>query len=411
MRELGRLTVAGIAKLTAPGRYSDGNGLYLQISRWGTKAWILRYQFNGRSREMGLGSYADIGLKEARDKARTGRGMLIDGIDPIEARTSKRQAFLAESAARITFRQAAELFIASHRAGWRNDKHAAQWPSTLEAYAYPIIGELSVTDINTGHIMKILEPIWASKTDTASRVRGRTENVLDWAKARHYRQGENPARWKGHIENLLPAKSKVHKVKHREAMPYGDVPAFMAELVEKEGISVRALEFTILTAVRTSETIKAKWDEMDFSARIWTIPPDRTKSGREHRVPLSDGALAILEKLPREKNSPFVFSGVKMKKPLAINAMLELLRGMREGGLTVHGFRSSFRDWVGEATNFQREVAEIALGHVLDDKTEAAYRRGDALEKRRKLMQAWTGYCSTPTARLAHNVLPIRSAI
>lgn len=410
MRELGKLTAAAIAKLSEPGRYSDGNGLHLQISRWGTKAWILRYQLNGRAREMGLGGLENVSLKEARDKARAARAMLVDGIDPIEIRASKKRALLAESAKRIAFREAATQYISSHRAGWRSKKHAAQWSSTLETYAYPIIGDLSVADIDTGHIVKILELIWATKTDTASRLRGRIESILDWAKARHFRQGENPARWKGHIENLLPAKNKVHKVKHREAMPFADVPAFIAELRTKEGISIRALEFTILNAVRTGETIYAKREEFDLFARIWTIPAERTKSGRPHRVPLSDRSMAILAELPREVGSPFVFAGARMGKPLSQSAMLEVVRGMRGMGLTVHGFRSSFRDWVGEATSFPREVAEVALGHVVEGKTEAAYRRGDALEKRRKLMQAWAGFSLSSAISGLGNVLPIRAA-
>jgi len=393
---LGKLTAVRVAKLSEPGRYGDGNGLHLQISRWGTKAWIFRYQLNGRSREMGLGSLEYISLKEARDKVRLARGLLVDGIDPIDARDSKKRVSQAESAKRVTFREAGERYIESHRPGWRNKKHAAQWAATLETYAYPVIGDLSVADIDTGHVIKILEPIWASKTDTASRLRGRMEKILDWAKARHYRKGENPGRWKGHLENLLPAKSKVHKVKHREAMPFSDVPAFTAELRLKEGISIRALEFTILNAVRTGETIKAKWDEFDLFARIWTIPAERTKSGRQHRVPLSERAVTILSELRREVGSPFAFPGAKMGKPLSQAAMLEVLRGMRGYGLTVHGFRSSFRDWVGEATSFPSEVAEVALGHVVEGKTESAYRRGDALEKRRKLMQAWSRYCAAP---------------
>jgi integrase len=395
VRELGKLTATGIAKLTKPGRYSDGNGLHLQISRWGTKAWILRYQLNGRAREMGLGGLEDVSLKEARDRARLARGMLVDGIDPIEIRAAKKRALQAEGAKRIAFREAAEQYISSHRAGWRNRKHAAQWLSTLETYAYPIIGDLSVADIDTAHVVKILERIWAAKTDTASRVRGRIERILDWAKARHFREGENPARWKGHIENLLPAKDKVRKVKHREAMSFADVPAFMTELRAKKGISIRALEFTILNSVRTGEVIYARWEEFDLFARTWTIPPERTKSGRPHRVPLNDRSMAILTELPREVGSPFVFPGAKMGKPLSQAAMLEVLRGMRGYGLTVHGFRSSFRDWVGESTNFPREIAEAALGHVVEGKTEAAYRRGDSLEKRRRLMQAWGRYCAT----------------
>lgn len=408
MRELGKLTASGIAKLSEPGRYGDGNGLYLQISNFKTKSWCLRYQLAGRAREMGLGSLADVSLKEAREKAREARRKLIDGDDPIDAREAKKQAIRAELAKRVTFKDAAEKYIAAHRAGWRNEKHAAQWTATLTTYAYPKIGNLGVADIDTGHIVAVLEPIWAVKTDTASRVRGRIENILDWATARHYRQGDNPARWKGHIQNLLPAKSKVHTVRHQPAMPFADLPTFMDELRARNGISPRALEFTILTAARTGEVIGAKWVEIDLDQRVWTVPGERMKAGREHRVPLPARAIEILNSLPRDKGSAFVFAGGKAKRPLSNMAMLELLRSMRGEDLTVHGFRSSFRDWAGEATNFPRELAEASLGHVLGDKVEAAYRRGDALEKRRKLMEAWSRYNAFHVNQ--SNVSPLRLA-
>jgi integrase len=409
MRELGKLSAARIAALKEPGRYADGNGLYLQISRWRTKSWMLRYQLAGCSREMGLGSFGVVSLKDARDKARAARLLLIDGSDPIDARAAKKQAIRAESAKRMTFKEAAEKYIAANRAGWRNAKHGDQWTATLTTYAYPIIGNLGVADIETGHITKIIEPIWQQKTDTASRLRGRIEKVLDWAKARHYRQGENPARWKGHLENLLPAKGKVRKVRHQPAMPFSDVPAYMTMLRNLTSNSARALEFTILTAARTSEAINARWDEIDLKGSIWTVPAERMKAGREHRVPLSARALAILEEVTREKGSPYVFPGGIAGRPLSTMAMLQVLRGAKGGGLTVHGFRSSFRDWTGESTNFAREVAEAALGHVVGDKSEAAYRRGDALEKRRKLMEAWARYCAMP-ASIANNVTALRKA-
>ena len=274
-------------------------------------------------------------------------------------------------------------------------------------YAYPVIGSLGVADIDTSHITKILEPIWATKTDTASRVRGRIENVLDWAKARHYRQGENPARWKGHMENLLPAKAKVRKVRHQPAMPFVDVPAFMAELRAREGNSAMALEFVILTAARTSEVLNARWDELDLENRIWTVPAERMKAGRLHRVPLSDRAFEILKTVPMEKGSPFVFAGGKARQPLSNMALLQLLRGMRGRDYVPHGFRSSFRDWAGEMTNFARETAEAALGHVVGDRVEAAYRRGDALQKRARLMQAWAQYCKSNNQGV---VMPFRKS-
>ena len=273
-----------------------------------------------------------------------------------------------------------------------------------------MIGNLNLADIDTGHVIKILEPIWNTKNPTAATLRGRIEAVLDWAKARHYRGGDNPARWKGHLEVLLPAKEKVHKVRHQPAMPFADLPPFMEDLRGRDSISARALEFTILTAARTSEAINARWSEFNLKQAVWTVPGERMKAGREHRVPLPDRVVTILKKLPREKGSNFVFPGGRPRKPLSNMALLELLRGMRGRGLVVHGFRSSFRDWAGEMTNFPRELAEAALGHVLGDKVEAAYRRGDALEKRRMLMDAWARYCATPTKVAGSNVTPIRKA-
>lgn len=395
MRENGKLSAVKVAKLNRPGRYGDGQGLWLQVAREGTKSWIFRFKIAGRARQMGLGSVSFVSLGDARARARAARGKLLDGDDPIELRREKRATTKAAVAKRVSFREAAEKYIAAHKPGWRNSKHAEQWPASLGTYAYPIIGSLAVADIGTAHIVRILEPIWTKKTETANRVRGRIEAVLDWAKARQYRDGDNPARWKGHLDNLMPRKTQLRQVRHQPAMGFAELPAFMADLRQRQAISARALEFTILCAVRTGEAINAQWDEIDLGAKVWTIPASRTKSAREHRVPLSDRAISILRTIPREKNSVFVFAGSRTRKPLSNMAMLQLLRGT-DGceGLTVHGFRSSFRDWAGEQTSYPREVAEAALGHVLNDKTEAAYRRGDALEKRRRLMEAWSRYCA-----------------
>jgi len=398
-RTINKLSATFVAKESRPGRYGDGGGLWLQVSQFGTKAWIFRFMLDGKARQMGLGSVETFSLKEARERARQARQLVADGIDPIEARNEKKAAARSEDAKRITFKQASERYIKAHAAGWKNVKHADQWRSTLETYVWPVIGSLAVSSVDTAHVMKILEPIWSEKAETASRVRGRIERVLDWAKARHFRTGENPARWKGHLDKLLPARSKIAKVKHHAALPYRDMPAFMERLRKMESISARALEFTILSAARTGETIGAKWDEFDFSEKVWAVPGERMKSGREHRVPLSDRAIKILENLPREKDSEYVFPGSRKGRHLSNMAMLELLRGM-EGteGLTVHGFRSTFRDWAAERTNFPREIAEAALAHVLKDKTEAAYQRGDLLEKRRRLMAAWSSYCTEKAA-------------
>jgi integrase len=406
-----KLTPLQVSSFNDPGRYADGGGLYLQVTRWekdgvewSTKSWLFRYMKDGRARQMGLGSVDTFSLKEARQRARLQRQLLADGADPLAARQRVRDAERVEAARAVTFRDAAERYIKAHQAGWKNEKHADQWGNTLSTYAFSIIGSLPVAAVDTALVMKVLQqpvkagkstvPLWNAKTETASRVRGRIERVLDWARVQGMRQGENPARWKAHLDKLLPARTKVAKVRHQPAMPWRDVPTFMGELRANEAISARALEFIVLTATRTGESIGARWEEVDLDDKLWTIPPERTKSGREHRVPLSDRVVEILKTLPRASGG-FVFPGARAKQPLSNMAALELLRGLRPG-LTVHGFRSSFRDWCAEATNFPREIAEAALGHVLGNKVEAAYQRGDLLEKRRRLMQAWEGFCSKP---------------
>jgi integrase len=311
-----------------------------------------------------------------------------------------------DDARALTFRQCAEAYIKAHKASWRNPKHAAQWPSTLSAYVYPIFGALPVQAIDVSLVMKVLEQevrgaangepasLWTTKPETAGRVRGRIESVLDWATSRNYRQGENPARWRGHLENLLPKKAKLRRVKHHAALPYAEIAAFMIELRQQDGVAGRALEFAILTAARTGEVIGAKWDEIDFAERFWVIPAERMKAGREHRVPLSDAALAILEDLRNVRQANFVFPRGKPGRPISNMAMLMLLRRMGRGALTAHGFRSSFRDWAAECTGFPAEVAEMALAHTVSDRVEAAYRRGDLFEKRRQLMEEWGRFCA-----------------
>lgn len=350
MRDSNRLSAVKVAKLKEPGRYADGHGLYLQVSTWGTKAWIFRFMRDGRARHMGLGPLHTLTLAEARERARRARQSLLDGIDPIDQRDAAKLSARAESAKVVTFREAAERYLKAHRAGWKNPKHSHQWSATLTTYAYPIIGDLSVASIDVGHVTSVLEPIWETRTETASRVRGRIENVLSWALARGYRTGDNPARWRGHLDKLLPARNKVAKVKHHPAVPYADVPAFVAGLQAQPSLSASALEFTILTAARTGEVVGARWSEFDFASKIWTIPRERMKADREHRVPLSPRVLEILFAVPRIQGNPHVFPGAREGQSLSNMAMLELLRGLRGGGLTVHGFRSSFRDWCAEAT-------------------------------------------------------------
>ena len=298
----------------------------------------------------------------------------------------------------MTFQQCAEGYITAHRAGWRNGKHRDQWSNTLATYVNPVFGSLPVQNIDTALVMKAIEPIWSEKPETASRVRGRIEAILDWATARGFRVGENPARWRGHLDKLLPKKTKVRRVEHHAALPFAEMGTFLAELRKQSGVGARALEFAILTAARTGEAIGARWEELDLTERTWTIPAERMKAEKEHRVPLSDAAHPILEELAKVRHDDFVFPGDRADRPLSNMAMTMTLRRMGRGDLTVHGFRSSFRDWAAERTGFPAEVAEMALAHTVADKVEAAYRRGDLFQKRRQLMEAWARFCTTAPA-------------
>jgi integrase len=404
-RDSNRLTAIKVAKITRPGRYGDGGGLVLQVSKWRTKAWLFRFERDGSERQMGLGPVSTLSLAEARERARECRKILLDGRDPIEARNADRMQRRIATARAVTFKECAGRYIAAHEASWRNKKHREQWKSTLARYAYPTVGDLSVAELDTALIVKILEPIWMTKPETAARVRGRIEKVLDWATVRAFRGGDNPARWRGHLDKLLPAPDKVRAVKHHPALPYAEIPTFMSDLRSRAGISARALELAILTAVRTGEVIGARWSEFDITARVWTTPAERMKRGREHRVPLSDRAIAILHALPRESDGDgFVFIGARADRPLSNMAMLELMRGIRPGYVP-HGCRSTFRDWAAERTNYPNHVVEMALAHVVGDKVEAAYRRGDLFDKRRRLMADWARYCARPAA--VADVLPM----
>jgi integrase len=406
-RTIGKLTALAVDKAKRRGYYGDGGGLFLQVSGSGSKSWVFRFKEAGRLREMGLGATHTIGLAEAREKARECRRLRLDGVDPIEARKVTRSRARLDAA---TFKDCAEHYIVSHRAGWRSSTHAAQWPSTLGTYVYPVFGSFSVQTVDVGLVLKVLEPIWTTKPETASRVRGRIESVLDWATARGYRQGDNPARWRGHLENLLPKKNKVRRVEHHAALPYAEISAFMAELAQQEAISARALEFAILTAARTGEVIGARWNEIDFDECLWTIPAERMKALREHRVPLSGAARAILAGLQKVRQGEFVFPGGRARRPMSNMAMLMMLRRMGRAELTAHGFRSSFRDWTAERTDFPSEVAEMALAHAVGDKVEAAYRRGDLFQKRLQLMDAWARFCTAAVADKAAAVVSIAAA-
>jgi integrase len=381
------------------GKFEDGGGLRLVVSGAGAKKWIFRFSIKGKRREMGLGSFPDVGLADARGKASECRQQVANGIDPIEVRRVEPEAV-------PTFTTCSARFIRAHRRGWKNAKHARQWVSTLKTYARPVIGWKLVDAIETKDILEILTPVWTSKTETAKRVQGRIENVLDFAAAHKYRDAANPARWRGHLDMLLPKPSRVKTVKHHPAMPYTDVPAFMIKLLENGSVSALALRFLILTATRTSEVIEAQWSEIDLNAAVWTIPGSRMKGRREHRVPLPEAALALLETLPRIEGNPHLFPGSRYGRPLSNMALLQLMRGMgygvkgARGDYVPHGFRSSFRDWSGEVSSFPRDVAEMALAHSIKNKVEAAYRRGDLFEKRAKMMAAWARFLElTETGR------------
>jgi len=457
MRGGNRLNAVKVKTENKPGLHCDGHGLYLQVTRfWSaeyvdratgkcreksferesealafkaelgtqgtdakispytTRSWLFRYMMDGRARKMGLGAVHTVSLAEARKRAADARLRVHDGIDPIDDEKARRTRLRLEAAKAMTFRQMADAYVEAHCDGWKNDKHKAQWLGTFTetkrgAKKFPaftaLINDLPVSSIDTDLVLKVLRPIWSKTPETASRVRGRIAAVLDMATALKLRQGDNPARWKGNLDTLLPARAKIAPVNHHDAVPYSKMPAFMAVLRAKAGVSARALEFTILTAARTGEVIGAKWNEIDFVSKLWTVPAERIKAGREHLVPLSDRALAILADLPRE--GEHVFPGARKGAPLSNNVMLELVRGMRGKGATVHGFRSTFRDWAGNETNFPRELAEHALAHSIGDKAEQAYRRETAAERRRKLMAAWAAYCSRPPAS-GDNVVTIR---
>jgi len=364
-----------------------------------------------KARYMGLGPFPEVSLAEAREEASQRRRLLREGIDPIEARRKSRQEARLQAARSMTFKDCAKLYIEDHKAGWRNAKHATQWANTLETYTYPVFGSLPIQSVDMALVKKALGPIWSKKPETASRVRQRIEAVLDWAKVHDYRRGENPARWRGHLEKVLPKSSKVRAVKHFEAMPYAELPGFYSKLAERDTISAKAMAWTILTAVRSGETRGATLGEIDRDNAVWTIPGERTKSGREHRVPLTDEALSVLNGLDHlgdDPNAP-LFPNPR-GKPLSDTAMRKYLQqDLNQPGVTVHGFRSSFRDWAAERTAFPREIAEAALAHILRDKTEAAYQRGDMLDRRRKLMEAWAKFCDSGEAS-ASGVVSMRKA-
>ncbi|CAM4314928.1 Site-specific integrase [Novosphingobium lubricantis] len=398
-------------KNAKPGRHADGGGLHLLVKESGARSWVYRFMLSGKSRDIGLGAAGPdgISLADARDARDALRLKVKAGIDPLEERQREAtEALAAAQAAKITgmtFKAVAETYIGANEGSWRNDKHRQQWKNTLATYVYPVIGELPVAEVGTAHVLQILEPIWKAKAETASRVRGRMETILDAAKARGYREGENPARWRGHIAQILPARSRLTRG-HHKAMPYEAIPAFIGALHKREAVAALALEFTILTTARTGEVIGAKWDEVDLDKAIWTIPASRMKAGKEHRVPLSARAVEILKSMQGLRKE-WLFPATKGGRMSGM-AMTMLLRRMKVD-VTVHGFRSGFRDWSAECTGYAHEVAEMALAHTIENKVERAYRRGDLFDKRRRLMDDWATYCATIPAAGA-NVTPIRKA-
>lgn len=395
-RALNKLSAVQAARITAPGRHSDGGGLYLFIDPHGRRRWIFMYARNGKRTELGLGGGRDLSLASARAEATKLREVLAAGGDPKAARAKGDHI--------PTFGECADTYVEAMKPSWRNEKHAAQWTMTLTKYAKLMRGK-PVNEIATQDVLDVLQALWKRTPETAERLRGRIENVLDAAKARGHRSGENPARWRGHLDQLLPKRQRLSRG-HHTALPYEAMPDFMADLRGRPAVAARALEFAILTAARSGEVLGVQWDEIDTAKKVWTIPAARMKAGREHRVPLSPRAMEIVEAMAKLGSEGHLFPGPKPKKPLSSMAMAMLLRRMK-AEITVHGFRSTFRDWASETTGFSHEVCEMALAHTISNKAEAAYRRGDLFDKRRKLMEAWAGYCTT---RKEGKVVPIRKA-
>jgi integrase len=412
-----KLTDAKCKKAKA-GRYADGGNLYLLVKPDGRKSWLFRFvdPVTGKRRDMGLGRYGkhDVTLAKARKKAGKARNLLKQSKDPIEKRKRKVEKLKRklekrrkEQANRLTFRQCRDRFIKANKAEWKNGKHTAQWISTLDTYAKPILDK-PVADIGQDDVLACIEPLWTTKTETMTRVRQRIERVLNWATVRKLRKGENPARWKGHLDTLLPKPTKLKKVQHRPALPYLEIGAFMVKLRAKDSLAAKALELQILTATRPGEVCAAQWSEFDLNTKLWTIPTERMKASKEHTIPLSQQAVDLLKSLPRVSGSDYLFPGLKKGTHMTTAAGMKLLKELWPG-ITAHGMRSTFRDWAGETTAYKREVIEMAMAHQLKDKAEAAYARGNLLDKRTKLMRDWANYCGQPSADTA-SVTPIRGA-
>ncbi len=406
LRQTRKLSALEVARIKEVGKHPLGEGLYLQVSKSGSKSWLFRYSIAKKSTWMGLGSCSVVSLAEVRAKTLSLRKTLSDGVNPLVQKNQIEQAQRFDEAKLITFDECASQYIAAHKSGWKNIKHISQWENTLTTFVSPVFGNVSIQDVDTSLVMRVLDPIWTSKNETADRVRGRIERIIGWATVKKYRTGDNPARWRGHLDNLLAQRKKIRKVKHHSALPFEDLSDFMLSLRKIDSVSSLALEFTILTATRTSEALNAKWEEFNLVDRYWLIPAERMKAGEAHKVPLSDRAVEILRYLEARAFNEFVFPGKKKFKPLSNMAMLQIIRRLGHS-VTTHGFRSTFRDWAAERTYFANEVVEKALAHTISNKVEAAYRRGDLFDKRRKLMNAWSAYCAMHTTK--STVLPMYS--
>ena len=397
-----------MSKLTAlqiknakPGMLHDGGGLYLQVSKAGSKSWIYRYFSDGKSHDHGLGSFKVLTLAEAREAALQCRKLRAQGLDPIREKKKLRVATRLEDAKSITFKDCVEQYLKAHASAWKDNRHTWKWERSLELYAYPTLGDLPVGEIDIDYVFRAIDPIWGDKNETASRVRGRIEQVLDWARVRGYREGDNPARWQGNLAHLLPARDKIKKKQHLKSLPYAELPKFWKALSKRSTNAAAMLRYTILTAARTGDTRFATWGEVDLKNKIWTIPGERMKAGKEHRVPLSPQAIQILEKLSKQRptdnqsSRDLVFPGPKQGKPHSENAMLNVLDQMGyKGKVTVHGYRSTFKVWCSEQTDYPNDISEMALAHTISNAVEAAYKRTDLLDKRRSLMDEWAGYCT-----------------
>ncbi|MBA4142317.1 MAG: integrase arm-type DNA-binding domain-containing protein [Nitrosospira sp.] len=382
-----KFSAMAVSKMSKPGVYGDGAGLYIRVTEGRSKHWIYRFTLAGKEHWMGLGPYPEVSLEEAREATLKARKKRYAGINPISARDAERAR-----AKNLTFQQCADQYIASHRSGWKNPKHVDQWTNTIATYCGPVIGKLPVEQVTVGLVMRVLEPIWTTKAETAGRLRGRIESILDWATVRGYREGDNPARWKGQLDHLLPNISRVKRITHHAALGYAEMAELMLTLRQQAGIAARALEYAILTACRSGEVRLAAWEEIDLHSRVWIIPGERMKAAKEHRVPLSDAAIAVLNQM--DQSTKFIFPGRTEGRPLSDMSLSAVLRRMGRDDLTVHGFRSTFRDWASESTAYPRDVAEMALAHSIGNKVEAAYRRGDLFTKRTRMMADWAEFCN-----------------